>query len=70
MTSLNTAAGDLDLRCKDDSKYLHFIYNHHMVKNFCAPLEYFQWDVLLKFTCKMRKNYGTKPIHEWVDVNE
>ena len=70
MTSSNTVAGGLDLRCKDDSNFLHSIGSRNMVKNLCAPLEYFQWDIFPKFTCNTRKHSGTKPIFECLDDNE
>ena len=70
MTSSNTAAGVLDLRCKDDSSFLHFIDSRQMVKMLCAFQEYFQWYIFLTFTCNMRKHFDTKPIFEWIDDNE
>ena len=70
MTSSNTAAGGLNLRCKDDSKFLHSIDSHQVVKNVCTSQEYFQWDIFLTFTCNIRKHFGTKPIREWLDDNE
>ena len=70
MTSSNTAAGGMDLLCKDDSNFLHSIDSHHMVKNLCASQEYFQWDIFLKFTCNTRKKFGTKPIRECLYDNK
>ena len=67
MTSSNTAANGLDLLSKDDSNFLHSIESRQMVKILCAPLEYFQWDIMTKFTCNMRESFGTKPIREWRD---
>ena len=58
MTSSNTAAGELDLRCKDDSNFLHSIDSHQMAKHLCASQEYFQWDILLTFTFIIRKKIG------------
>ena len=55
MTSSNTTAGGLDLRCKDDSIFLHSIDSCQMVKNLCASQEYYQWDIFLTFTCNTRK---------------
>ena len=69
ITLSKTSAGGLDLRCKDDSNFLHSIDSHHMVKILCAYKDYFQWDVLLIFTCNMKKN-DTKPIRKWLDNNE
>ena len=67
VTSSNTSAGGLDLRCKDDSNFLHSIDSRQMVKILCSSQEYFQWDISLTFTCNMRKYFGTKPIREWID---
>ena len=62
MTSSNTASGGLGLRCKDNSNFIHSIDSRQMFKNVCASQEYFQWDIIPKFTCNMRKHVGTKPI--------
>jgi hypothetical protein len=68
---MNTTAGGLDLHGKDNSSFLHSIDRScQMVKNLCASQEYFQWDVFLTFTCNMKKYFGPKPIHEWLDNNE
>ena len=69
MTSSNTAANVLDLLSKDDSNFLHSIERRQMVKILYAPLEYFQWDIFLIFTCNIRKHFGKKPIREWLDDN-
>ena len=69
-TASNTAASGLDLRCKDDSDFLHSIDSRQMVKSVCAYQEYFQWNIFLTFTCNMIKKFGTKPIREWLDDNE
>ena len=60
----------MDSCSKDDSKFIHSIGSHMMVKNLCASQEYFQWDIFLTFTCNMRKHFGTKPICECLDDNE
>ena len=54
ITLSNTADGGLDLRCKDDSIFFHSIDSRQMLKTLCASQEYFQWDILLTFTCNMR----------------
>ena len=69
MTSSNTSAGGLDLRCKDDYNFLRSIDNGQMVKNVCASQEYFQWDIFLTFTGNMRK-IGKKRFCELLDDNE
>ena len=70
MTSLNTAAGGLNLHCKDDSNIFHSIGSRQIVKNVCASQEYFQWDIFLTFTYNSKKRFGTKPIREWIDDNK
>ena len=70
MTSSNTAAGGLDLRCKNYSIFFHSIDSRQMVKNLCASQEYFQWNIFLTFICNMRKVFGEKLIREWLDDNE
>ena len=64
MTSLNTEAGGLDLRCKDDSNFLYSINQLQTVKSLCASQEYFQWDILLTINFNMINMFGTKPISE------
>ena len=46
MTSSNTAASGLYLRCKDDSNFLHYIDRRQMIKKLCAYQEYFQMGYL------------------------
>ena len=70
MTSSNTAAGGLDLRCKDDSNFPHYIDICQMVEILCAPIEYFQWYIFPEFTCKTTKTIGAKPIRECLDDNK
>ena len=70
MTSSNTAACGLDLRCKDDSNRFHSIDSSQMVENLYASKEYFQWYIFLTFTCNIRKCFSTKPIREWIDDGE
>ena len=70
MTSSNTAAVGLDLRCKNDSNIIHSIDSRHMIKILCASQEYFQWYIFLTFTFNTRKHFGTKPIREWIDDKE
>ena len=69
VTSSNTEAGGLDLRCKDDSNFLCSVDSHQMGEILCASQEYFQWDIYLKFNCNTRKKIATKPIREWLDDN-
>ena len=70
MTAAKDSVGELELRGKEDSSFLHLIDSHQMVKNLCASQEYFPWDVFLTFTCNMRKHFGTKPIREWLDQDD
>ena len=69
MTSLKTAAGGLNLCCKDDSNFLRSIDIRQLVKILCTSQEYFQWRIFLTFTSNIRKHFGTKPICEWLDDN-
>ena len=70
INSSNTVVKGLDLRRKDHLDFLHSIDSHQMVKNVCAYQEYFQWYILLAFSCNMGKHFGTKPIREWLYDNK
>ena len=70
MTSSNTAASGLDLRCRYDSNLFYSIDSCQMFKVVCASQEYFQWDIFLTFTYNMRYFFGTKPICEWIYDNK
>ena len=70
MTAAADAVGGLDLRAKDDSNFLHSVDSRQMVKNLCSSQKCFPFDLLLTFTCNMRKHFGTKPIRLWLDSDE
>ena len=70
MTSLNTAAGGLNLHCKDDSNIFHSIGSRQIVKNVCASQEYFQWNIFLTLNFNMRTIFCTKLICEFIDYNK
>ena len=71
LTASKDESSGLNLRGGgDESALLDGVDSKQMIKNLMASQKYFPMDYFVTYTCNMKKQFGTKPIKDWIDDNK